>query len=135
MWTFDYSTGFVAKDAQIIDRDSYSGRWPDGFNNYLMQHVHDVGPLPLGFWTISGPPFNDAEHGDYILRLDPDRNTDVFGRSGFLWHGKPLPPRDIRTGSKGCLCSAYQTRMRVYQSGDTRLLVVSGLPMSQEAQL
>lgn len=120
MFTFDLATGFVAKDGLVIDRDSYSGAWPEGFNNSAMQQVHDEGPLCLGFWTIAGPPFNDTEHGDYILRLEP--NTETFGRTGFLWHGKPLPPRDPRTGSKGCLCSAYVTRMRVYQSGDTRLL-------------
>jgi hypothetical protein len=135
VWQLDYSTGFVSKDTLIVDRDTYSGKWPEGFNNPAMQNIHNVGPLPLGDWEISGPPFDDAKHGKYILRLAPKKGTETYKRTGFLWHGKPVIPEGINlllpspficTGSEGCLCSSPVTRTRVYQSGDTFLRTISG---------
>jgi hypothetical protein len=105
----------------------YSGAYPEGFNDPSKIAIIDVGPIPEGFYTICGPPYSDTEHGPYILRLEPDASNVMFGRVGFLLHGKPLPPADIRSGSKGCICASPVTRSRVWQSGDTRLQVISGI--------
>jgi len=129
MWTFNISAGSLSKDGITIDSDVYSGAFPQGFNDPTKMHIPDVGPIPEGFWEICGPPFSDTEHGPYILRLEPMPGTLTYGRTGFLLHGKPLPPADIRAGSKGCICAARETRMRVYQSGDVKLQVISGLPV------
>jgi hypothetical protein len=128
MWIFNITAHSLFKDAMLLDNDVYSGAWPNGFNDPTMQNDPDFGPLPEGFYTILGPPFDDAEHGPYILKLEPDKTNVMYGRSGFLMHGKPEPPRDIRTGSKGCLCAGPDTRRRVYQSGDIRLQVIAGIP-------
>lgn len=127
MWTFNISASSLSKDGILLDSDCYSGAFPEGFNDPSKQSIPDVGPIPEGFYTICGPPFEDSEHGPYILRLEPDANNVMYGRVGFLLHGKPLPPRDIRSGSKGCICAGPVTRTRVYQSGDTRLQVISGV--------
>jgi hypothetical protein len=136
MWTYNQSSGQLSKDGIVVDTDCYSGAFPDGFNDPAKQEVPDVGPIPCGLYTICGPPFSDTEHGPYILRLEPDAANVMFGRVGFLLHGKPLPPRDIRSGSQGCICAGAVTRTRVYQSGDTRLTVISGLiPIDPEIQV
>jgi hypothetical protein len=127
MWIFNIKAGTLSKDAMLLDNDVYSGAWPDGFCDPSKTNDPDIGPICEGFYEICGPPYTDTEHGPYILRLEPDKNNVMYGRSGFLMHGKPEPPRDIRTGSKGCLCADPDTRRRVYQSGDTRLQVVSGI--------
>lgn len=126
MWTFNISRGLFLKDGILLDGDVYSGAFPEGFNDPTKCAVRDVGPIPIGFWEISGPPYADAEHGPYILRLEPEPETETYGRVGFLLHGKSLPPKDIRAGSKGCICAGPDTRRRVYQSGDARLQVIAG---------
>jgi len=136
MWTYNQSSGQLSKDGILVDADCYSGSFPDGFNNPEKQSFPDIGPIPEGLWEICGPPFSDTAHGPYVLRLEPAPDTNTFGRTGFLMHGKPLPPADIRSGSKGCVCAAHETRTRVYQSGDTKLQVISGLaPIDPEIQV
>lgn len=127
MWVFNISAGLILHNGLLLDSNVYSGAFPEGFNNPARQAERDIGPLPEGFWIVCGPPFEDTEHGKYILRLEPEKGTITYGRIGFLLHGKPLPPRDIRTGSKGCICAGPDTRRRVYQSGDTKLQVISGI--------
>lgn len=120
-----------------MSEDCYSGRFPDGFNNPAKETIPDVGPIMCGNWTIFGPPKDGAlwgfpELGPYVLRLEPDGATRKrliqFGRdpNSFYLHGKPRPPADIRSGSKGCLCADPDTRRRVYQSGDVNLQVIAG---------
>ena len=127
MWTFNILAHSLSKDDIIVDRDVYSGAFPEGFNDPTKCDQHDVGPICVGFYDIVGPPYSDTEHGTYILRLEPEPGTETYGRVGFLMHGKPLPPKDIRSGSKGCICAGPDTRRRVYQSGDAILHVISGI--------
>jgi len=136
VWTFNISAGLVLHNGLLLDSDTYSGAWPEGFNNPKLEAQRDVGPICEGFWTICGPPFDNTEHGKYILRLEPDKTTITYDRVGFLWHGKLVVPKGVNLllpspytccASKGCMCSEYETRMRVYQSGDTRLQVISGI--------
>lgn len=136
MWLFNISAGILSQDGIVLDRDVYSGTFPEGFNDPAKTAVEDVGPIPEGDYDFVGQPFTDAEHGPYVLRIVPRPGTVVFGRSGFLLHGKPVPPADIRSGSKGCLCASLQTRVRVYQSGDSWLRVISGLaPIDPEISI
>ena len=59
----------------------------------------------------------------YVLRLEPDSGT--YGRTGFLMHGdSEFHPGEA---SKGCIIMDRVTRTRVYQSGDTKLMVVPGV--------
>jgi len=121
MWTFEQASGRLLKDGILIGC-GYSG-FGEGKNNPAMEAICDVGVIPCGLWAICGPPYNTAEHGPYVLRLEPDSAT--YGRTGFLMHGDSI--EHPGEASKGCIIMDRITRTRVYQSGDTKLLVVSGV--------
>jgi hypothetical protein len=128
MWTFEiFKADFTArltKDGILVSSDCYSGsKSQGGFNNPDKVAEHNVGPLPEGFWRIVGPPYTDGKHGPYVLNLVPEKSVFMYGRDLFRVHGKPLPPKDINDGSDGCICADHVTRVRLYQSGDIKLLV------------
>jgi len=123
-WTYSQKTGELQQDGQSV-ATGYSGSGP-GKNNPEMQTVHNVGPIPQGDWTISGPPTNTAEHGPYVLRLNPDTATETFGRSGFLMHGDSKTAPGM--ASQGCVILPREVREKVWQSGDRDLEVVAEIP-------
>lgn len=132
MWLFeiresDRSTR-LTKDGILVSTTAYSGCYNtdeehNGYNNPKFDYLSCVGPIPEGLYIIKGPPFDHPERGPYCLRLEPYKINEMYGRSGFLVHGKPLPPRDIRTGSDGCMCADHDTRMKMFQSGDVVLQI------------
>ena len=121
MWTYAQKTGALQQNGQAVGT-GYSG-FDSGKNNPDMQAVPDVGPIPRGQWTIVGPPFNTAEHGPFVLRLDPSPSTNTFGREGFLMHGDSIHAPG--TASKGCIIMPRTVREAVWNSGDTELEVVA----------
>src|SRR5579883_1483500 len=98
-WTYSQKSGLLSQDDREVAH-GYSGA-SDGKNNPEMQDVHNVGPIPQGDWTITGPPVDTKTHGPYVLKLTPAIETETFGRSGFLMHGdsKEHPG----TASQGCI--------------------------------
>jgi hypothetical protein len=120
MWTYAQETGELQRDGQPVDK-GYSG-FGEGKNNPNMQAVHDVGPIPQGDWTISGPPRNTPEHGPFVLTLTAANGTETFGRSEFLMHGDSI--QHPGEASKGCIIMPRATREKVWNSGDTDLQVV-----------
>lgn len=104
-----------------INVHGYSG-FEEGKNNPDYQEHHDLGPIPRGFWTIEGPPFDTDSHGPVVVRLVPKEGTNTFDRSGFLIHGDSI----IHPGmaSKGCIILARVTRLAIWESGDRDLEVV-----------
>jgi hypothetical protein len=122
VWIFQQKTGLLSKDGIRVGL-GYSG-FEEGKNNPEFEHVPDVGVIPAGLWTIGGPPFDTDEHGPYVLRLDPQKGTEVFGRSGFLIHGDSI--EHPGEASKGCIVTDRDTRRRIWQSGDTQLSVIPG---------
>lgn len=126
-WTYAQKTGELQQDGKHV-ATGYSGA-ADGKNNPEKQSVPNVGPIPQGSWTITGPPANTAEHGPYVLRLTPGEETDTFGRSGFLMHGdsKNAPG----TASHGCVIVGRLVREQVWESGDRNLEVVAELPSAR----
>ncbi|HEV2402315.1 MAG TPA: tlde1 domain-containing protein [Candidatus Sulfotelmatobacter sp.] len=127
-WTYTQKTGELEHDGEPIGT-GYSG-CGEGKNNPEMQSVHNIGPVPKGNWTISGPPVNTPQHGPYVLRLTPRSETETFGRSGFLIHGdsKAAPG----TASQGCIILARPMREKVWESGDRDLEVVAELPLTSD---
>lgn len=133
MWLLEVDgrdrTTRLTKDGILISTTCYTGAYNEedesknGYNNPLLDYMSCVGPLPEGMYTIEGPPFTHPTHGPYVLKLTPYPSNEMYGRSGFLIHGKPLPPKDIRKGSEGCLCADPQTRQKIYQSADVILQV------------
>ncbi len=119
-WTYSQKSGSLSQDDQEVAK-GYSGSGP-GKNNPAMQEVHNVGPIPRGEWTITGPPVDTKAHGPYVLKLNPAPETETFGRSGFLIHGdsKEHPG----TASQGCIVVSRAVREKVWTSGDKDLKVV-----------
>lgn len=130
MWGYVQRTGEWWHGGPARFATGYSGAEPDGKNNPAMQSVPNIGPLPVGFYTIDGPPFDDPEHGRYCLRLTPDPSNEMYGRAGFLLHGDSI--NHPGCASKGCTClSPIVWRMAIWNSEDNRLQVVAetaGLP-------
>jgi Protein of unknown function (DUF2778) len=123
VWTYEQFSGSLSKDGIRVGT-GYSGFGP-GKNDPATETIPDVGPIPCGLWTIEGPTFNSTEHGNYCLRLEPQKGTDTFGRSGFLMHGDSI--EHPGQASKGCIVLPKNVRSTVWQSGDYQLTVVSGI--------
>jgi len=120
-WTYSQKSGLLSQDDREVAH-GYSGA-AEGKNNPNMQDVHNVGPIPEGDWTITGPPLDTKPHGPYVLKLNPNPETETFGRSGFLMHGdsKERPG----TASQGCIVVPRTVREKVWTSGDRDLKVVA----------
>ena len=106
----------------------------EGKNNPAMQHVRNVGPIPRGLYTITGPecigtafPCPDCKgatahkHGPYVLRLHPHPANQMFNRAGFLWHGD----NGKGTASEGCPCTSGQSRRQAWSEGYREVEVVA----------
>jgi hypothetical protein len=65
-------------------------------NNALATHVHAgahvFGPLPQGFYFM-----DPHKHDAHMVRLEPFPSNHMFGRGGFLIHGRG------KIGSHGCI--------------------------------
>ena len=105
-----------------------------GKNNPAMQDVKNVGPLPRGVYTITGPecvattfPCPDCHgatahrHGPYVLRLHPVEGNEMFGRAGFLIHGD----NGHGTASEGCICISRSFRQQMTSEKYTEIEVVA----------
>jgi hypothetical protein len=124
MWDYEQISGKLLADNGDIVAIGYSGHG-DGKNNPDMEHVADVGPIPVGIYTIETPRDTDS-HGPYVLPLTPSPANTMFGRSGFLIHGDAVHAPG--TASEGCVILAHTVREQIWESGDHRLNVVSRLP-------
>lgn len=121
MWSFRQSSGELAHDGSVVGY-GWSG-WGDGINIPAMQNMRTLGPLPRGKWKIEGPPEDSDTHGKYILRLTPEPETPMFGRAGFLIHGRSAV-KPFET-SRGCLILERPIREQIWESGDRALLVTA----------
>lgn len=123
-WQYNQTTGELRCNG-ILAGVGYSGKG-NGKNNPELEATPFIGPIPCDWWTIDGPPKNTEKHGPYVLTLTPDRDTITYGRSEFLIHGDSEDhPGEA---SEGCIVAPPNVRSRIWQSGDRRLLVVSGMP-------
>ena len=123
-WTYAQQSGELQHDGEPIAA-GYSGAGA-GKNNPAMEAVPNVGPIPRGDWTISGPPVDTKDHGPYVLRLNPAATTETFGRAGFLMHGDSKESPGC--ASHGCVILPRNAREQVWNSGDRNLEVVSEIP-------
>lgn len=118
-WWYEQANGTLSQNGTIV-ASGYSGHG-DGKNNPALQNVPDVGPIPVGSYSI-GEPCDTQTHGPYVLRLTPDAKNDMCGRAGFLIHGdsKEHPG----TASHGCIILPRAVREQIWASGD-RILEVT----------
>ena len=123
-WNYAQTSGELQQDGKPV-ANGYSGAG-EGKNNPAMQNVPNVGPIPDGDWTITGPPADTASHGPYVLKLNPADGTETFGRSGFLMHGDSKEHPGC--ASHGCVILPRAVREQVWNSGDRKLEVIAEIP-------
>lgn len=121
MWTYKQASGWFGDASGEIIATGYSG-FGSGKNNPVMQHVHDIGPIPVGEYEIS-PPCSTETHGPCVLKLTPKDGNEMFGRGGFLIHGDSLASPG--TASHGCIILPRTVRERIAASDDNQLRVVT----------
>lgn len=119
MWIYKQSTGEMIDPAAEVISIGYSGKG-DGKNNPLMQTVHNVGPIPVGYYTMLSP-VNSHVHGPYAIPLEPDDTNDMYGRDSFMCHGDSII--EPGTASEGCIIQPHDTRVKMWESNDHRLEV------------
>jgi hypothetical protein len=123
MWTYVQKNGRLLDAKRRLISIGYSGH-AEGKNNPALQSHANLGPIPCGTYTITAP-FDSPDHGPYCLRLAADASNQMFARAGFLMHGDSVVHPGM--ASLGCIIQLHAIRMRVWESDDHRLNVVSGL--------
>lgn len=121
VWIYHQTSGKLHHGEQLVTI-GYSGQPPIGKNNAQLQDKQDIGPIPVGFYTI-GPAFDHEMLGPCTMRLTPDVGNTMWARDGFAIHGDSLK----RPGwaSHGCLIFGPSVRGMIEQSEDRRLQVVA----------
>jgi hypothetical protein len=118
-WRYSQASGWLSRDGENV-AEGYSGAG-DGKNNPSMQDVPNVGPIPVGNYTIE-KPIDTKTHGPYVLHLTPDDANEMFGRTAFMIHGDSVVHPG--TASEGCVIMNRTVREKIWASGDTMLEVV-----------
>ena len=141
MWVYHQVNALVVDRYEREYRGNYAGKG-EGKNNPVFQYIHngcrwdsttnlwvpveglrpgDWGPLPRGMYTIQ-EPVDTETHGPYVLWLTPDKDNEMFGRSGFGWHGDSKEHPGL--ASEGCIVSPRAWRELAWGSKDHILQVV-----------
>lgn len=120
-WVYKQQLGVISRDGEIVGL-GYSGI-DDGLNNHADENMPNLGPIPIGTYDI-GDAFTHPGCGSVSMRLEPDQNTDTFGRSGFLIHGDNQQMN--HTASHGCIILPRIVRAAIAASKDKVLVVVEG---------
>lgn len=120
-WRYQQSTGTLLDPDGSLASTGYSGHGA-GINNGAMEAAHNVGPIPVGRYTI-GPAFTHPLAGPVTMRLTPDPANNMHGRDGFMMHGG-FGPGDY-TASEGCIVMPRTIRDAVAASADRVLVVVA----------
>lgn len=102
--TYEQSTGlWKSVDGRVL-AECYAG-YQKGKNNPDFQDKVGLGPLPQGWYTLTGPEHagkgETSPHGPYVIRLVPDPENEMYDRSGFLVHGDSIAHPG--TASFGCI--------------------------------
>lgn len=102
--TYEQSTGLWKSEDGRVLAQCYSGAG-EGKNNPDLEQVIDVGPVPVGWYTLQEPEYTEpgemSPHGPYVVPLKPDTGNTMFHRGGFLVHGDNVHAPG--TGSEGCV--------------------------------
>jgi len=121
MWTYIQKSGQMLDATGKVIAVGYSGLGI-AKNDPDAQHVPNMGPIPVGKYTIM-PPINSPSHGPYAMHLEPFADDEMFGRSAFMIHGDNA----THTASEGCIILPRGTRETIWGSGDHQLEVIAQL--------
>jgi RHS repeat-associated protein len=132
-WIFHQSTGHIVHESMSGKYDDagdgYAGH-NDGLNSANYQDVpggpanSNAGPLPQGDYSIGPQQTNVTGSGTRLpasMRLTPNPNNNMLGRSGFLIHNGNMANQ---SSSQGCIVLPLDIRNRIQSSGDHQLKVV-----------
>jgi len=124
-WTFENSTGrLLDPDGNFVEKGyagGDKGQHPEGVNNPAYQYTKDIGPLPVGIYTI-GEPVEHSQLGILAIPLEPDPSNDMHGRGDFYCHGDKIGAPGC--ASDGCIIMSHSTRVMLSESSDRRIQVV-----------
>lgn len=116
-WEYNQSTGELKHNGQLF-RQGYSGHGA-GINNPAMESVNSQGPIPKGYYRITGA-HNTVTPVTIIL--EPILGANTYGRDLFRIHGGSRSGG--RTASNGCIIiDGVSNREQIMNSGDTILVV------------
>lgn len=104
----------------------YAGKGA-GKNNPDMEHVRNVGPLPLGEYSVLGP-VDHSRLGRCVYRLAHIKGP-TYGRSGFYIHGDSR--KNPGQASSGCIVLGYADRTAIEQYDVVRLEVCASQPVGR----
>ena len=125
-WTFESSTGKLFDPEGNLFSSGYAGGNcglnPEGVNNPAMQFVHNIGPLPEGFYTFGALVATGSHLGPNSYPLIPATENEMGGRGGFWVHADTVRPR---CASEGCIVMPGAVRIAMYKSACHILRVVA----------
>jgi hypothetical protein len=127
MWVYKQQTGEFLHPGGLRLAFGFAGQGA-GLNNPAQDHVHDVGPLPRGEYTMTAWIESDPRLGACVIVLEQSLANIMFGRDGFRIHGaRSVEGHGLAaylTSSEGCIClSDCVARRAIWNSGDRALLV------------
>lgn len=118
-WLYVQSTGQLFRPDGSLCGTGYAGTH-DGRNNPLMQEIHNIGPLPVGFYTFATAV--DGTHlGPTAIPLEPDPLNQMYGRSAFFMHGDSV----THDASHGCIIMGHDVRIEVAEHANELLRVIA----------
>jgi len=124
-WTYSQTECTLLDPNGNVVGTGYSGH-DEGYNNHAAQDKRDVGPTPVGQYSI-GASFRHPQAGRATMRLQPMPGTNTFGRDGFMIHGdsadhaqNPGPHNSI---SHGCIILSFDLRQAIDTSDDKVMVV------------
>lgn len=119
-WIYRQSTGELLRAEGTLAGKGYAGAAPHGKNDPLLQDVHDVGPIPRGFYTI-GQAYRDGKLGPVTMSLKQDACNRMLGRDLFFFH--PDSITHPGEASEGCIVMPMAVLEEVAASKDRELEV------------
>ncbi len=118
-WLYVQSTGQLFRPDGSLCGTGYAGH-ADGRNNPLLQEVHNVGPLPVGFYKF-GEAVDGTHLGPTAIPLKPDPTNTMFDRSAFYMHGDSAS----HDASHGCIIMGHAIRVEVAEHAGEHLRVIA----------
>lgn len=124
-WLYEIASGRWSRGGILLAK-GYSGNG-SGLNNSAMMDVGNVGPIPVGFYTIGPVIMRHPKLGLYVMELIPDPANEMYKRFGFFNHGDNEHLNF--TASDGCIVTPEFARHAVgYDlANDNTLQVISAL--------
>ena len=120
MWVYSQSSGQLWNPSGACIATGYSG-FGAGKNNPALEGVRSIGPIPRGYWVMTGV-YDSKRAGPLAIKLEPSGHN-ALDRDYFRVHGDSA----ARPGSasKGCIVLWRVIRQAIIDSNDKMLRVIA----------